>query len=42
MITINKQELEKYVGELSPELQAKARQCKEMTERNALLAENDV
>ena len=34
--------LEKYIGELSPELQAKARQCKDMTELNALLAENDV
>ena len=35
-------ELEKYIGELSPELQAKARDCKDMQELNALLAENDV
>ena len=35
-------ELEKYVGELSPELQKKARECKDMQELNALLAENDV
>ncbi len=34
--------LEKYMGELSPELQAKARQCKDMGELNALLADNDV
>ena len=34
--------LEKYIGELSPELQEKARQCKDMKELNALLAENDV
>ena len=36
-----KEELEKYIGELSPELQEKARQCKDMGELNALLAEND-
>ena len=35
-------ELEKYIGELSPEMQEKARQCKDMQELNALLAENDV
>ena len=39
---MKKNELEKYIGELSPELQAKARQCKDMGELNALLAENDV
>ena len=39
---MKKEELEKYVGELSPEMQEKARQCKDMQELNALLAENDV
>ena len=39
---MKKEELEKYIGELSPELQAKARECKDMTELNALLADNDV
>ena len=39
---MKREELEKYVSELSPELQAKARQCKDMGELNALLAENDV
>ena len=34
--------LEKYIGELSPEMQDKARECKTMEELNALLAENDV
>ena len=34
--------LEKYLSELSPELQEKARECKDMQELNALLAENDV
>ena len=34
--------LEKYIGELSPEMQEKARQCKDMQELNTLLAENDV
>ena len=34
--------LEKYIGELSPEMQEKARACKDMNELNALLAENDV
>ena len=34
--------LEKYIGELSPEMQEKARECKDMQELNALLAENDV
>ena len=33
---------EKYIGELSPEMQEKARQCKTMEELNVLLAENDV
>ena len=33
---------ERYIGELPPELQEKARQCKNMQELNALLAENDV
>lgn len=36
-----KEELEKYIGELSPEMQEKARECKTMDELNALLAEND-
>ena len=35
-------DLEKYISELSPELQEKARQCKDMDELNKLLAENDV
>ena len=39
---MNKNKLEKYVGELSPEMQEKARQCKDMQELNALLAENDI
>ena len=39
---MKKSELEKYIGELSPEMQEKARQCKDMKELNALLAENDV
>ena len=34
--------LEKYIGELSPEMQEKARACKDMNELNAFLAENDV
>ena len=39
---MKKEELEKYIGELSPEMQEKARECKTMDELNALLAENDV
>ena len=39
---MKKNELEKYIGELSPEMQEKARQCKDMGELNALLAESDV
>ena len=39
---MKKEELEKYIGELSPEMQEKARQCKDINELNALLAENDV
>lgn len=39
---MKKEELEKYVGELSPELQEKARACKDMKELSVLLAENDV
>ena len=35
-------DLEKYISELSPELQEKARECKDMDELNKLLAENDV
>jgi len=35
-------DFEKYIGELSPELQEKARQCRDMEELNELLAENDV
>ena len=38
---MKKEELEKYIGELSPEMQEKARACKDMQELNALLAEND-
>ena len=34
-------DLEKYITELSPELQEKARHCKNMDELNELLAEND-
>ena len=34
---MKKEELEKYISELSPEMQEKARQCKDMTELNALL-----
>ncbi len=36
---MKKEELEKYIGELSPELQEKARQCNSMEELKALLAE---
>lgn len=39
---MKREELENYVGELSPELQEKAKKCKDMKELNALLAENDV
>ena len=39
---MKKNELEKYIDELSPEMQEKARQCKDMGELNALLAESDV
>ena len=39
---MKREELEKYVGELSPEMQEKARQCKTKEELNALLAENEV
>ena len=39
---MKREELEKYIGELSPEMQEKARQCQTMEELNALLAENDV
>ena len=39
---MKKEELEKYIGELSLEMQEKARQCKTKEELNALLAENDV
>ncbi len=39
---MKREELEKYVGELSPEMQEKARACKTMEELNTLLAENDV
>ena len=42
MVTIKREELEKYISELSPEMQEKARQCKDMQELNALLAENEV
>ena len=39
---MKKEELEKYIGELSPEMQEKARACKTKEELNDLLAENDV
>ena len=39
---MKREEFEKYIGELSPEMQEKARECKNMAELNALLAENDV
>ena len=39
---MKREDFEKYIGELSPEMQEKARECKDMTELNALLAENDV
>ena len=39
---MKKEDFEKYIGELSPEMQEKARQCKTKEELNALLAENDV
>ena len=49
IINISKEEnkmtnenLEKYIGELSPEMQEKARQCKTMEELQTMLAENDV
>jgi len=35
-------DIEKYITELSPELQEKARQCKNKDELNKLLADNDV
>ena len=38
---MKREELEKYMGDLSPEMQEKARQCKDMGELNALLAESD-
>ena len=34
--------IEKYIGDLSPEMQEKARQCKTTEELQAMLAENDV
>ena len=34
--------IEKYIGDLSPEMQEKARECKTKEELNAFLAENDV
>ena len=34
--------IKKYIGDLSPELQEKARECKTMEELQAMLAENDV
>ena len=39
---MKKEELETFIGELSPELQEKIRECKTMEEFNTLLAENDV
>ena len=37
---MKREKLEKYVAELSPEMQEKARNCKDVQELNALLAEN--
>ena len=39
---MKKEELEKYIGDLSPEMQEKARECKTTEELQTLLAENDV
>ena len=39
---MKREDFEKYVGELSPEMQEKARECKDMKELNALLSENNV
>ena len=39
---MKKEDIEKYIADLSPELQKKARECKTMEVLNALLAENDV
>ena len=39
---MKKEELEKYVSELSPEMQEKARECRTMEELQAMLAENEV
>ena len=35
-------EFEKYIGDLSPELQEKARQCKTKEDLNAFIEENDL
>ena len=35
-------EFEKYISELSPELQEKARECKTMEEFNEFIADNDI
>ena len=39
---MKKEELEKYVSELSPEMQEKARECRTMEELQSMLAENEV
>ena len=36
------EKIEMFIGDLSPELQEKARQCKDMQELQTMLAENDV
>ncbi|MBR1751166.1 MAG: hypothetical protein IJ740_09875 [Ruminococcus sp.] len=37
-----KENFEKYIKDLSPELQEKARECKTKEELNAFIAENDI
>ena len=39
---MKKEDIEKYIATLSPELQEKARACKNMDELKKFLAENDV
>jgi len=41
-LQLKNNELEKYLGEIPPELQEKARQCKNKKELNKLIAENDL
>ena len=39
---MKKEDIEKYIANLSPELQEKARACKNMEELKKLIAENDI